>query len=302
MRILITGSGGFVAGSIIAQAPANHEIHGMGRSKSPENNGSVKYHKVDIVNESELVNVLGSINPNVVIHTAAIANIDYCENNRETAESINYIATKNISAICNDINAKLIFCSTDTVFDGRKGFYTEEDLPNGVNYYADTKIRAEQAVMAANPRNVVARLALVMGLPLMGKGNSFLADMIEKLGKEEELKFAVNEIRTPIDVTTLGAALLELATSQFQGLIHLAGNTRINRYEMARQIAFFAGFPDKNIMAINSKALQGRAPRPDDASLDNSKARTTLQTPMLSLQEGLAISLGRNNQNIKTMA
>jgi dTDP-4-dehydrorhamnose reductase len=162
-----------------------------------------------------------------------------------------------------------------------------------VNYYAQTKIRAEQAVLAADKRNVVARLALVMGLPVMGRGNSFLADMLEKLKGGETLRFADNEIRTPIDVLTLGAALNELASGPFGGIIHLAGNTRINRYEMARRIALQTGFAEAKILAINSNALAGRAPRPDDASLDNSLARSILRTPLLSLEEGLELTLNR---------
>ncbi len=297
MKILVTGCNGFVAGSIISQAPENCEIYGIGRSEIPANTKNISYYKIDITNENELFNLLQSIKPNAVIHTAAIANIDYCENNKQAAEAINYIATKNITTICNDINARLVFCSTDTVFDGQKGFYVEEDIPRAVNYYADTKIRAEQIVLSENNHHVVARLALVMGLPVMGKGNSFLADIIEKLEKDEALKFAINEIRTPIDVITLGSALLELATNNFEGIIHLAGNTRINRYEMARQIAEFAGFSDKNISAINSNELIGRAPRPNNASLNNNKARALLKTPMLSLKEGLAVSLRKNKSN-----
>lgn len=288
MKILVTGFSGFVAGSILSQAPANWDIHGIGRSEIPKNTGNVHYHRGDIGDQQAMIHILNSARPDVVIHTAAIANIDFCENNRAIAETVNYEATKNLASFCNEIQAKLIFCSTDTVFDGQQGFYSEEDQPHPINYYADTKTRAEKIVAGSNPRNVVARLALVMGLPVVGRGNSFLSDIAEKLEKAEPLRFAVNETRTPIDVLTLGAALLELADSSFEGIIHLAGNTRINRYEMAKQIARFAGFSDDQIIPINSNELPGRAPRPDDASLNNLRARSVLKTPMLTFEKGLA--------------
>ena len=101
----------------------------------------------------------------------------------------------------------------------------------------------------------------------------------------------VNEIRTPIDVVTLGRALLELAGSDFSGIIHLAGNTRLNRYEMGVQIAALLGFPQALVKPINSHAASSRAPRPDDASLDNSHATHVLKTPMLSLTDGLRLTL-----------
>jgi dTDP-4-dehydrorhamnose reductase len=291
MKVLVTGFSGFVAGSILCQAPDHWELHAMGRSTAPEDSKSIRYHQVDMLEKDSMSNMMETIQPEVVIHTAAIANIDFCESNRAMAQAVNVSATEHIAGLCKKQGAKMVFCSTDTVFNGKKPFYSEEDIPFPVNYYADTKIRAEQKVLSADKRNIVARLALVMGLPLMHKGNSFLADMIAKLGKGETMKFAVNEFRTPIDVITLGAALNELATADFRGTIHLAGNTRLNRYEMAKQIASKTGFPEEKILAINSNELPGRAPRPDDVSLNNMRARSLLKTPMLSMEEGLALTL-----------
>ncbi|HWK07676.1 MAG TPA: NAD(P)-dependent oxidoreductase [Puia sp.] len=294
MKLLITGFNGFVAGSLLAQTPADWELHGIGRSVAPEpGTGSSNrfYHQLDLLDAAGLDRLLRAIRPDAVIHAAAIANIDLCEREQGMAEAVNTGVTERLAGICAEIGAKLVFCSTDTVFDGQKGNYTEDDQPIPVNYYAQTKIRAEQAVLAADKRNVIARLALVMGLPVMGRGNSFLADMLEKLKAGETLRFADNEIRTPIDVITLGAALHELAAGEFAGIVHLAGNTRVNRYEMARRIALKTGFPDADILAINSNSLAGRACRPDDASLDNNRARANLKTPMLSLEEGLDLTL-----------
>ena len=185
----------------------------------------------------------------------------------------------------------MVFCSTDTVFDGIKGDYTETDAPHAVNFYAATKIKAEQIVLSASPRNVVARLALVMGLPVIGKGNSFLADMIGKLGNGIEIPFPANETRTPVDVITLGSALIELAGNQFGGIIHLSGNTKINRYDMALAIATTLGYPTNLIISADSNAMPGRAPRANDASMDNSLAKQILKTPMRTLAEGLNLTL-----------
>jgi len=290
MKVLITGFNGFVAGSLLVQAPANWELHGVGRSEAPDSSKAV-YHRLDLLDAARLDRLVRDLRPDAVIHAAAIANIDLCEREPAMADAVNTGITERLAALCQEISARLVFCSTDTVFDGKRGCYTESDTPIAVNYYAKTKIRAEAAVLAADKRNVVARLALVMGMPMMGSGNSFLADMLGKLKRGETLQFADNEIRTPIDVVTLGAALNELASDAFGGIIHLAGNTRINRYEMARRIALQTGFPEAKIQAINSNALAGRAPRPDDASLDNSLARSILRTPLLSLEDGLALTL-----------
>ena len=122
--------------------------------------------------------------------------------------------------------------------------------------------------------------------------------MIEKLQNGESLNFFENEIRTPIDVITLGKALIELAGNDLSGIIHLSGNSRLTRYEMARQIAGKLGYSPELIIASNSNIMEGRAPRPDDASLDNTKARQNLKTPMISLLDGLDLTMNykKNHQ------
>jgi dTDP-4-dehydrorhamnose reductase len=302
MKLLITGSSGFVAGSILAQAGVQWEVHGCGRTEAPGTMeglyGSLPfyYHPVDLLDTESLSALLYSVRPDAVIHTAAIANIDFCEEHPAIAEAMNTSVTERLAAVCREINAKLVFCSTDTVFDGKKGFYTEVDPPSPINMYARTKVAAERAVLAASAKNVVARLSLVMGLPVMGRGNSFLAETLDKLKRGEAVKFPENETRTPIDVITLGAALHELAGNEFGGIIHLSGNTRINRYLMAREIAETTGFSPDLILPVNSNSLPGRTPRPDDVSLDNSRAGQVLNTPMRSLSEGLALTLSRDGR------
>ena len=293
MKVLVTGSSGFVAGSILAQTPADWQVHAIGRSAAPATELKAAFHQVDLLDEDLLAEVLYAIAPDAVIHTAALANIDFCEQNQDLADRINVDATGRLAAICKNLSARLVFCSTDSIFAGEKAYYQETDTPLPLNHYARTKIRAEELVMSAAPSNIVARLSLVIGLPIMGRGNSFLSDMITRLGKGEQMKFAVNEIRTPVDLVTLGAALTELAAGSFSGTIHLAGNTRINRYEMALHIAKETGLPQAQILAVDSNALSGRAPRPNDVSLNNSLAKKVLQTPMLTLDEGLRLTLGK---------
>ncbi len=130
-----------------------------------------------------------------------------------------------------------------------------------------------------------------MGLPVMGSGNSFLAKTITKLKLGVSVKFPANEIRTPVDIITLGSSLVELAGNKFTGIMHLSSNNRINRFEMAQQIAEKLGYSKELIIATDSNAMEGRAPRPNDASLDNSLAKKELNTPMRTLMEGLELTM-----------
>jgi dTDP-4-dehydrorhamnose reductase len=296
MKLLITGSNGFIAGSVIAQAVNTWEVHGIARAAIDSRNHSVTHHVCDLTDSEKFTELFKRIRPDAVIHAAAIANIDYCQHNQDVAKSVNVGVTKTVTALCKESGSKLVFCSTDTVFDGLKGNYTEDDLPNPVNFYAETKVQAEQIVLSASEKNVVARLALVIGLPVSGKGNSFMIDMITKLKRNEKVNYPQNEIRTPVDVVTLGAALTELAGNYFSGIIHLAGNTKINRYAMANHIAEALQFSEQTkslILGTDSNAISGRARRPNDASMVNNKAKENLKTQMLSLSEGLSLTLNK---------
>lgn len=290
-KLLVTGFNGFVAGSVIAHAKEKWEVHGIDLTENSTNDPHIHYHQLDLLDDQKLSVLFQKIAPNAVIHTAAMANIDLCQNNQVKAGQINVGITKTIARLCKEAGAKMVLCSTDTVFDGEKGNYRETDVTNSINFYAETKIKAEQIVLSTSSNNVVARLSLVMGLPVMGQGNSFLADTIEKLKKGIQIPFPANEIRTPIDVITLGSALVELAGNQFGGIIHLAGNTKINRYLMAREIAVTLGYSPELILCTDSNTMEGRAPRPNDASMDNSLAKKILRTPMRSLSEGLMLTL-----------
>ena len=300
MKLLVTGINGFVAGSILAHARKNWEVHGVDITETAGLPSDIRAHQLDLTDPVKLAELFDQIKPDAVIHTAAIANIDVCENYQDLAWKVNVEITKSLAELCQKNDTKMIVCSTDTVFDGIKGDYLETDASNGVNYYAKTKIEAEKIVLGASSKNIVARLSLVMGLPVLGKGNSFLADMIEKLKKGETVKFPANEIRTPVDVVTLGSALAELAGSSYGGIIHLSGSTKINRYQMAILIAEQLGLNPELIEGTDSNALAGRAPRPNDASMKNDLAVKLLKTPMRTLAEGLDLTLNYNVEELLT--
>lgn len=290
-KLLITGSAGFVAGSVIVQALPFWNVYAVDRINLSSSDYRFSSYTTDLSDAGHLEDLFNKIKPDAVIHTAALADIDFCQNNQHEAENINVKVTGNLANLCKKNHTRMIFCSTDTVFDGKKGDYREEEEPVALNFYAETKIAAEKLIQNINFNAVITRLSLVMGLPVLGSGNSFLARTIQKLKAGEQVPFPKNEIRTPLDVVSLGAALVELAGNDFKGILHLAGNDRINRYEMACKIAAYLGYSSERIVATNSNALPGRAPRPNDVSLNNGKARKTIKTPMQSLEQGLKLTL-----------
>lgn len=295
-RLIVTGSDGFVAGSVLGQAGEVWDVHALALVSVPYRHPGLTWHLFDLRDTDWLRAAFREAKPNAVIHAAAMADIDYCQEHQDVAEAVNVGVTREVARLCREHDAKMIMLSTDTVFDGKKGMYREEDLPGPLNFYAETKVRAEQIVAEEGGKAVITRLSLVVGLPVIGAGNSFLAKMITSLEAGKEAGFPDEEIRTPIDVITLGRALLELAKNDYVGFMHLSGMDRLTRFAMAQRIADRLGFSRDLVIVKNPSAIPGRAPRPRDVSLDNTKARATLKTPMCTLDEGLDLVLAGMNR------
>jgi dTDP-4-dehydrorhamnose reductase len=292
-RLMVTGGSGFVAGSVIRAAAETWEVHAVSRSDASITMDHLVWHRCMEMDEDGLHHMFHEIDPAAVIHTAAIADIDYCESNQEVAKHLNTDLARAVADLCEDHGIRFVHLSTDTVFDGERGLYTESDPVKPVNFYGRTKVMAEEAVQDVGGRFVVARVALVMGLPVIGSGNSFVSRMMAALDDGKNVTVPNNEIRSPVDVITLGRALVELAGNDLPGFIHLSGSEVLNRYDMMKRIAIRLGQSSDRIVAIDPSGIPGRAPRPLDVSLDNTKARTELKTPMVEFDVALDLVLGK---------
>lgn len=290
-KLVVTGANGFVAGSVLVQAGEDWELHAVSRGEPLARRDNLHWHVCDPCAPDQLARIFREVQPDTVIHTAALADIDFCEQQREQARAINVELTGTLAGLCGDAGCKLVFCSTDTIFDGEHAPYDEAATPGPVNFYAETKVEAERIVSDLGANAVIARLSLVMGLPLLGAGNAFLPRLIAAFREGRTVAMSEHEVRSPVDVVTVGRALLELAAGHHRGVLHLAGHDRLNRFQMAKKIAVRFGFVPELVVSQPPATTPGRAPRPRDVSLDNAKACANLQTPMRTFDEALSLIL-----------
>jgi dTDP-4-dehydrorhamnose reductase len=276
---------------VLSQAGADWQVHAFSRGEALAGRDNLQWHSCDPIAPGELARLFREVRPQAVIHTAAIADIDVCQAKPELARAVNIEYTRTLATLCAETGARLVFCSTDTIFDGEHAPYSEDAPPGPVNFYAETKVEAEKLVSGLGAQGVIARLSLVVGLPVLGAGNSFLAKAIAALKQGRTVAFSGHEVRTPVDVITLGRALLELAAGGQRGIFHLAGLSRVSRFEMGQTIARRFGFPQDLIKDQGPVTTPGRAPRPRDVSLDTSQTRAQLKTPLRTLDEGLSLIL-----------
>jgi dTDP-4-dehydrorhamnose reductase len=292
-KVLLTGGCGFVGGNIVEQAQARHDLQlfAVDNRLIPSNFSNVSWHALDLRDQAQLKDLFGRIAPDVVIHTAAMSDIDFCEKNRQVAREINIGVTESLAKLAGSHGSRFIWYSSDTIFDGTKGNYREEDPPNPLNYYAETKVQAEKIVSGLGKNWVIIRPSLVVGFPVWEQGNSFLWRTLHALKEGKQAAFPSKEIRTPMDVITLSRATLELATLDFSGVLHVAGNTVIDRFSMAQKLAVALGYGKELIIDQSMEAAAGRAARAPDASLCNDKAKRVLRTRLLDLDGEIKLIL-----------
>lgn len=290
-KLVVTGAQGFVAGSVLAQAGESWEVHALTRTAAGCHPERFHWHVCDPLDTAALSQLFHAVRPDAIIHTAALADIDFCQANPNLARSVNVDFTRRLVDLSKQTNTHFVFCSTDTVFNGEHAPYRETDPPGAVNLYAETKIEAEQIVATLGSGSVIARLALVVGLPIGSAGNSFLVRMLQSFQAGRVVSVTQHEIRTPLDVITAGQALLELADKRLSGIVHLAGLSRVTRYELNQAIADRFGYSRSLVAPQAPAASAGRAPRPRDASLLTNRATAELKTPMRTLDDALTLIL-----------
>jgi dTDP-4-dehydrorhamnose reductase len=287
--VLVTGGGGFLGANILAHAGNELALHAIDLNQVPLARENLEWHALDLQDGKGLQDLFLGLKPDVVIHTAALSDIDYCQANPQAAESVNVVATRHLAELSRRTGARMIFFSSDSVFDGKKGKYCETDEPSPINQYAMTKVRAEKAIIEVLANHVIIRPSLIMGLPVFESGNSFLWRLVQSLRSGTKSGFPSSEFRSPVDVITLSRAVMEIASLVYTGPLHLAGNDRLSRYDIGRRIASVLGYPAELIVDKEPEVKTGRALRPSDASLDNTRAKSLLKTPMKGFEEGLRL-------------
>lgn len=239
MRLHVTGGSGYLGSALLRLRP------------------TASGERVEVRDAAAVAEVLARLAPDVVIHTA------YRQEGPE-AWAINVKGSANVALAARELGCRLIHVSTDVVFDGRKGSpYVEEDVPAPCTEYGVSKAAAEQQVVDAQPDALIVRTSLLVGGPGAARSKH------ELMAVDPEVTFYEDEIRSPIQVTDLAAALLELAETDLTGILHVAGADDVSRAELAELVA---GRPVR----------RGRAPRdrPLDCSLDSSRARAMLSTEL----------------------
>ena len=264
-RLLVVGSG--LLGSNLAKIAVNEFTAFTTYNEHPLDMEGCKSYYLDITNREDIT-LIQKLNPDYIIHTAALTNVDHCERDKRLAWNINVEGTKHIAEIARKINAKLIYISTDYVFDGNKGMYKEDAPTNPIDYYGETKLEGEKIVKDLGDCIIVRPSVLYGWNPIK---LNFVTWVIQELKKGKEINIVNDQFNSPTLVDNLAELILELIEEEGEGIFHVSGSERINRYDFAIKIAETFDLNNDLIKPITSDQLNWIAKRPMDSSLDVSK-------------------------------
>ena len=244
MRIFLTGATGFIGAHLGPALKADHDILGIS-GQNPRSPG-FPVRRANLTEAKSIRGLLQEFAPEIIIHGAALSRILDCEIHPEKAEEINTIATRMLAEEAAALGAKMIFFSSDMVFSGQTGNYTEQDTPSPINVYGRTKLHAERIVQQANPRNAVIRLNSVVGAS-RGFGASFSERILSDIKQRGNVRLFSDQFRSPIHVRSVVAAVKRLMIKNIAGIFHLGGPQRLSRAELGRALCRAMGIPEEVI-------------------------------------------------------
>lgn len=285
MKLLITGASGLYGSKLAELATTkSYEVFSGYSRDYPACGAPFQF---DVSDKNLVEKAFKKVDPEVVVHAAALTDVDKCEVNKELAWKINVEGTKNIAEAVKTRNAFIFYVSTDYVFSGETGLYKETDKTNPVNYYGFTKLKAEEIVKDLIDEHCIARASVIYGsTPAAGKVN-FGLWVLNKLKKNEQVRIVTDQWNSPTLNTNLADMTLEVLERKLTGTFHLSGATRMSRYDFALQIAEKFGLDSNLISPAASDEFSWSAKRPRDSSLDTAKAQQTLNKNPLKIKQAI---------------
>lgn len=294
LRVLITGSNGLLGQKLVDAFLLDDQVEFLatarGENRHPQT--ETPYAAMDITNPEQMDAVIDTFNPNVIIHTAAMTQVDDCEFEKESCVALNIEPVEYLAKKSKRAGFRLVHLSTDFIFDGTKKMYQEDDEPNPLSYYGWSKLEAEKRVLSYADNFAILRTVLVYGQVADMSRSNIILWAYNTLKEGKAAKVVDDQFRTPTLAEDLAQGCILAAKSDAQGVFNIAGKDYTGIYELVNQVADLYDLSMENISKVSSTTLNQPAKRPPITGLDIQKARKILGYEPHSLEEGIKICLG----------
>lgn len=291
MKLLVTGSNGLLGQKLVMLLSSFPEIAltatGRGPNRSPS--GSYSYISANLSNESEVNQLIAQAQPEVIIHCAAMTQVDDCELHPESCWASNVEATQHLLRATNPLKPHFQYISTDFVFDGKRGPYSETDAPNPISQYGASKLAAEKLVMSSGLQYSIIRTVLVYGIAHDLSRSNIVLWVKKSLEEQQPIKVVNDQWRTPTLVEDLALGCWSVIEKKQEGVFHLSGAETMTPFELALQVADFFELDQTLIQPVDDSTFTQPGKRPLRTGFIIDKAKEKLDFTPCRFNEGLAI-------------
>ncbi len=291
-KIFVTGSNGLLGQKITDLSINNPDIELIASSKGPnrhpQKSGYI-YEDLDILDPVRLAELIEKHKPDSIINTAAMTNVDACESDRELCYALNVEAVKSLVSICERLNIQLIHLSTDFIFDGESGPYVEEDKPNPLSYYGQTKLEAENILQQSSCRWVILRTIIVYGIVSDMSRSNIVLWAKAALEKGDPINVVYDQWRMPTLAEDLAECCILASLKDAQGIFNASGKDFMSIIELVERVADFWKLDKSLIKPISSDSLNQAARRPKRTGFILDKTIRELNYNPHSFEEGMTL-------------
>jgi dTDP-4-dehydrorhamnose reductase len=290
-RILICGSNGLLGQrlALMLSSQTDYEVLNTSQDRSfVFDDRLFDYTQLDITKKGDVKSLISSFHPTAVLNAAAATNVDWCEAHREEAWKINVVGVENLVEATRKVGARLVHISTDYVFDGNHGPYSEDDKPSPINYYGKSKLASENAVRIGDISYTILRTIVLYGAGIEIK-ESFPHWAVRNLRAGNHIRCVEDQISNPTHVLDLAFAVVKSFELNRDGIYHVCGKERASRYDFALRVAEVFGLDAGLIRRVKSTDLEQEAPRPLITGFVTLKAQTELGLNPMDLHQGLTL-------------
>lgn len=296
MKILITGSNGLLGQKLVylLQEHPEHQFLATARGENRITKaGSFNYQSVDITDKKEVLEVVRTYQPDVVIHTAAMTQVDDCEDQRALCWKLNVEAVAHWIQACQEYKVHLVHVSTDFIFNGTSGPYKEEDEPAPLSYYGESKLAAERLIVESGIPAAILRTVLVYGIAEDMSRSNIVLWAKGALEKNQPIKVVDDQFRTPTLAEDLAMGCYLAATQKAKGVYNISGKDFMSIRELVNRVAHYFHLDDSLVETVSSSTLNQKAKRPPRTGFVLDKAIQELGYQPHSFEEGIEIVMGQ---------
>ena len=291
-KILVTGSNGLLGQKLVYALRRRKDVSlvatSRGQNRLKEVTGYI-YESLDITDTAQVQDIVSKHQPDCIINTSAMTNVDACETKRDECRLINVTGVENLVASVKETSAHLIQLSTDFVFDGNNGPYSENDVPNPLSYYAQSKYDSEKVVSQSAIPWTIVRTIIIYGVSENMSRLNLILWALKSLRNREKIRVVTDQYRAPTLAEDLAEACINAALKNKTGIYHVAGSETISIIDIVNTVADYFGLDRKLVEPVSTSALNQPARRPPRTGFIIDKAIRDLDYHPHTLKQGLEI-------------